>query len=512
MPYLLGIDIGTYSSKGVLTTDLGEVVANKTVEHGLNMPHPGYAEHDAERVWWHDFTSICHYLLSETGIHPQEILGVGVSSIAPAIVPLNAAGQPLRPAILYGIDTRASAEIRELEEKLGTAVIRERTGGSLSSQSAVPKILWIRRNEPEVWAETKHILGGHGYVVFRLTGEHTLDVYDATGYAPFFNLQTCRWDDLFEEYIAPRDMLPRLTWSCGVAGTVTSEAALQTGLAVGTPVITGAADAAAEAVSAGLSSPGDMMVMYGSSIFFILRTDSLRLSTTFWGCPFLEPRTYVIAGGMSTAGSLTRWFRDEFAPLEAAAEREGGKNAYEALAHLAASSPPGANGLVALPYFAGERTPLHDPDAKGMLAGLTLRHTRADVYRALLESVGYGIRHNLQVMREEGIMAERVLAVGGGTLNREWMQIVSDIADIEQHIPEQQVGAAYGDAFLAGVGVGLFNSVGEIAKWVRVTDAIRPDASRHRMYSDYYEIYRGLYVNNQDGMRQLGRIETNRVS
>ena len=229
-----------------------------------------------------------------------------------------------------------------------------------------------------------------------------------------------------------------------------------TGLAAGTPVITGTADAAAEAISAGLANPGDLMVMYGSSIFFILKTDRLYNSPHFWGTRFLEPDTYAVAGGMSTAGSLTRWFRDNFAAGEVAAESAGGENAYAALAELAAASPPGARGLVALPYFAGERTPIFDPDAKGLLVGLTLSHTRGDVYRALLESVGYGIRHNLDAMRAEGMAPARILAVGGGTLNRAWMQMVSDIAGIEQHIPAQQIGAAYGDAFLAGVGIGMF--------------------------------------------------------
>jgi xylulokinase len=196
---------------------------------------------------------------------------------------------------------------------------------------------------------------------------------------------------------------------------------------------------------------------------------------------------------MSTAGSLTRWFRDVLGQPEVAGEAAGGPNAYAALAELAASAPPGANGLLMLPYFAGERTPLHDPDARGVIAGLTLGTTRADLYRALLEAVGYGIRHNIDAMRAEGITAQRILAVGGGTQNPLWMQMVSSSAGVEQHIPRQQIGAAYGDAMLAAVGVGVFPSTAAAAKWVESERVVRPDETMRAVYEQYYPHYRALY-------------------
>jgi xylulokinase len=246
-----------------------------------------------------------------------------------------------------------------------------------------------------------------------------------------------------------------------------------------------------------------MMVMYGSSTFFILRTRQLRTSPNFWCAPFLERGTYVLTGGMSTSGSLTRWFRDQFAPQEMEREKSGGQNAFKALANLAAESRIGANGIVMLPYFAGERTPILDPDARGTIFGLSLNHTRADVYRALLESVGFGIRHNIDRMREEGVTPDRVLAVGGGTRNALWMQIVSDIAGIEQHIPEQRFGAAYGDAFLAGVGIGLFSGTDEVSRWVRTGAVVQPNPEAGRAYDDYYEIYRDLYEATAPLMKRL---------
>jgi len=504
--YLMGIDIGTYSSKGVLVATDGTVVASYVVPHTIDMPHPGWVEQDADGVWWHDCVTICRQLLAQSDIDNGQVAALGISSTSPCVLPIDSGGRPLRPGILYGIDTRATGEIAELEAELGAEVLSERYGAKLSSQSTAPKILWLRKHEPAVWAKTHLLLGGAGYLVYCLTGEAVLDIYDAGAYAPLFDMQACAWNPTMAERLAPLERLPRLTWTCEIAGRVTADASALTGLAAGTPVITGTADAAAEALSAGLANPGDLMVMYGSSIFFILKTDRLYNSRQFWGTRFLEPHTYAVAGGMSTAGSLTRWFRDNFAPREVAAESAGEANAYHALAELAAASPPGANGLVALPYFAGERTPIFDPDAKGLLIGLTLSHTRGDVYRALLESVGYGIRHNLDAMRAEGMSPARILAVGGGTLNRAWMQMVSDIAGIEQHIPAQQIGAAYGDAFLAGIGIGLFESTRDAGRWVQMQEVVRPAASRHALYSQYYEVYRALYRETAGSMHQLGKL------
>ena len=376
---LLGVDIGTFSSKGVLVRDDGQVAAQRIVEHSLDITGPGRAEHDPEKVWWHDFLLLCSDLLHASGIDARAIAAVGISTISPAVVVVDSAGRALRPAILYGIDTRATREIAELERL---------TGARLSSPSAAPKVMWIRRNEPEVWARTRAVLNGSGYLNLRLTGERTIDIYDASIFAPFFDTSALGWSGEIAPLVAPVEMMPRPTWTSEIAGRVTSEAARETGLAPGTPVITGTADAAAEAVSAGLASPGDMMVMYGSSTFFILRTEALATPRGFWGSRFLERDSYVVAGGTATAGSLTRWFRDNFGAAELAAERAGRTGAYAALADLASASPPGARGLVALPYFSGERTPINDPDAKGAIFGLTLSHGRADVYRALLESVG----------------------------------------------------------------------------------------------------------------------------
>jgi len=502
--YLLGLDIGTYSSKGLLVREDGEVVASKVGEHPLEIPRPGWVEHDAETTWWNDFLSITHSLLQSGNTDGRQIAGIGFSAISPAVLPIDREGKPLRKAILYGIDTRASEEALELQQVIDRDPILCRSGVRLSSQSASPKVLWIRRHEPELWARTHLVVNGTGFLLYRLTGQATLDVYDSVSFAPFVDSDNCCWTADTAKYVAPPEKLPRLTWTCDIAGRVTAEGARLSGLAAGTPIITGTADAAAEATSAGLANDGDMMMMYGSSIFFILRTSHLYQTPHFWCAPFLEKGTYVLTGGMSTAGSLTKWFRDLFAPLEVKAEKAGGENAYTALARLAATSPAGANGLIMLPYFSGERTPILDPEAKGLIFGLGLNHTRADVYRALLESVGFGIRHNLEVMKDDGVQPKRILAVGGGTSNPLWLQIVSDIADIEQHVIQQRSGASYGDAFLAGVGVGLFAGTAEATRWAKVERVVRPQPEVRSLYDERYRIFRGLYTSTAPLMNRLG--------
>jgi xylulokinase len=237
-----------------------------------------------------------------------------------------------------------------------------------------------------------------------------------------------------------------------------------------------------------------------------LKTDRLVPTDHYWALNWLEPGTFAFVGGMATVGSLTRWFRDKLAPLELAEQKAHGRNAYAAMADLLGNSPPGANGLVALPYFEGERTPIYDPNARGVLFGLTLKHSRADMYRALLESVGFGIRHNVDGMHAASIYPKRILAVGGGTRNLAWMQMISDIANIEMAIPGQQIGSSYGDAFLAGVGTGLFSNLGEIRKWVKYTHYITPNPEATAGYLPLYRIYRGLYDQTRGLMSDLSAL------
>lgn len=506
--YLLGVDIGTYSSTGVLVeADSGMTVAEHVIEHSLELPHPGWAEHDADGVWWDEFVSICHVLLADSGVKSDQVKCVGTSGLGACVLPIDAAGKPLRKAILYGIDTRALPEIEELERVFTPEKIFQISGMHLSAQSTGPKILWIKNHEPQVHHKTRYFLTSQGYLVYRLTGKATLDILTAADYTPMFNTRLNSWHPETTPYITSVDKLPFPTWSCNIAGGVTETAARETGLAEGTPVIVGTTDGGAEAISAGVSRVGDLMIMFGSSSYFILLTEQLMPSKKLWAIGWLDSSAYTLQGGTATSGSITRWFRDQLAPIEREAQAAGGEPAYAAMSRLLEQSPPGAHGLLALPYFEGERTPIYDSQAKGMLFGLTLSHTRADIYRALLEGVAFSIRNMISVMLAEGAAPRRIIGVAGGTKNRAWMQMVCDVANIQMDILEQENGAAYGDAFMAGVGVDIYRDLKDNANWVRKISTLTPNLQQHQRYAPYYDIFNRLYVQNKGLMHELDTLQ-----
>jgi xylulokinase len=503
---LLGIDIGTYSSKGVLCTPEGDVVASHVVEHGISLPRPGWVEQDADAIWWNDTVAICRALITDA--HPaEEIAGVAVSAIGPCMLPVDEQGTPLRPGVLYGIDTRAHREIEWLNNELGEGPVFELGGMALTSQAVGPKILWLKNNEPEVYAKTHKILTASSYLIHKLTGEYVIDKHTGAHSNPLIDIDKIEYDDRFAEPIIGLDRMPDLKWSTEIAGVLTGVAAEETGLVPGTPVTAGAVDAAAEALSVGVAEPGDLMVMYGTTLFFILVTDRPVPDERMWSTGYVLPGTYDIAGGMATSGAITRWFRDEFGGVEVAAEEQGGPNAYAAMARAAEKIPAGSDGLICLPYFSGERTPIQDPDARGVFAGLTLSHTRAHLFRAILEGTAYGVRHNLETFADMGAPPKRLVSVGGGANNRLWLQIVTDVTGEPQVVPERTVGASYGDAMLAALATGLVPDVETLLKqWVKVAEILEPDTERHARYNEYYRVYRDLYENAKGELHALARL------
>lgn len=503
---LIGIDIGTSSAKGVLCEPNGNVLAKAEAGHTLSVPKPGWAEQDADEIWWSGFVRVCRELLSGSW-RGRDVAAVGVSGIGPCVLPVDERGRPLRPGILYGIDTRATSQINALARSPGFDPIFALSGQIPTTQSAGPKIRWIRENEPEVYARTHKVLSAPSYLIHRLTGEFVMSRHEASYFTPLIDLQRLEFDDRYAEAIAPVELMPRLAWSTEIAGVVTQSAADETGLVAGTPVNAGAIDAAAEALSVGVTEPGDLMLMYGSTCFFILATDGPRPHPLVWATGYLTPGSYSIGAGMATSGLLTKWFRDEFAAEERQGEAAGGPNAYAALADLAAGIRPGSDGLVALPYFSGERTPINDPDARGVIAGLTLQHSRGHLYRALLEGIAYGARHNLESFADIGAAVNRIVAVGGGVNNALWPQIVSDVTGRSQIIPDVKIGAAYGDAFLAGIASGVVPSLDLLREgWVRSAGTIVPDPDRTATYAEYYAVYRALYPAARDSLHRLAEL------
>jgi xylulokinase len=489
----IGVDLGTGSAKAAAVDIEGRILSSAAIPHEMNSPQPGWFEQDADGIWWEETAALCRMIvrdLKEQGIDSSAIKAMSVSTTAPCVLPVDGKGTPLRAGIMYGIDTRASAQITEIERNIGKDTIFSKTAQHLSSQSGTPKILWIREKEPRVWERTKKILTASGYLVYRLTGRYTVDTYDAIAYAPLFNIRTRRWDSTCESELFSLDLLPEILWTTETAGTITDIAAEQTSLPQGIPVLTGTADAAAEAVSVGLSAPGDMMMMYGSSNFFIMQTRELKPIPQFWASNFLIPGTTVVTGGMATVGSLFSWFNQTFPG-----------RSFRDWEELARASKPGANGITILPYFAGERTPLFDAHAKGVFFGMQLTTTAGDIYQALQEAIGYGIRHNLETLKGAGEQAERIIAIGGVSSSEMSMQIISDAAGCVQQIPSQTAGASYGDAFLAAYGSGWIDSLHDISSWVGIVKEYRPNPDHAAVYENGYQRYRELYERTKHLMR-----------
>jgi len=484
MHYTLGIDIGTYETKGVLVDGSGHVHAQAARAHKMLVPEPGWAEHRPEEDWWGDFVYVCQTLLKESGVDPVAIKAVACSAIGPCMLPVDQNGSPLMNGVLYGVDGRAEAQVQELTERIGESVIVERCGNALTSQSVGPKILWLKRLRPQIYANTAHILTSTSFLVQRLTGEVVIDHYTAANFAPLYDVARQDWVDDLASDIIPLEKLPRLLWSNEIAGEITKAAAMDTGLAMGTPVTTGTIDAAAEALSVGMERAGDMMMMYGSTIFIILRTINRVADPRLWYAPWLFKGEHASMAGLATSGTLTHWFRDQFA------KDLNPENAFAALALEASASPPGANGLLMLPYFSGERTPIHDVHAKGTIFGLNLTHTRGDIYRALIEGIAHGTRHVTDTFNDVGQSPTRLLAVGGGTKNALWLQATSDITGLDQIVCKQTIGACYGDAFLAALAVGLVCR-SDISTWNPATDTIQ--AESNPMYDQCHTLFLQLY-------------------
>ena len=473
---LIGVDFGTGSSKGVLVRQDGTVIGQHVVEHRTSNPRPGFFEHDAETVWWADFKAILGELLAKAD---GPIVGVCTSGIGPCQLPADADGKPLRPAILYGVDTRAYKEVAELTEKYGNDAILEKCGNLITSQSQGPKWLWLVRNEPQVFEKTRYWFMAHTYAAFRMTGEYVLDHTAASMCEPMYSPTTRDWIPEWCEDVAPSLPLPRLMYANEVAGHITAQGARDTGLPEGIPVAVGTLDAFSEAISVGATAPGQVMIMYGSTIVVSLITDHAVAHPALWSCTGSYEGTFLLAGGLSASGALTAWLRDITGGVE-----------FAVLTEEAEDVPAGSNGLLALPYFAGERTPISDPHARGVIAGLTLGTTRGELYRALLEATAYGTRHLLESNAEAGAVGEHYIAVGGGTKGGVWTQVLSDICNIDQDLPKFAIGAAYGDALLAAQAAGLAD---ESTKWAQISATVKPNSDNKKVYDDLYARYRELY-------------------
>lgn len=500
--YFLGVDIGTYESKGVIVDEKCQVTALHVERHGLENPRKNYFEHDAEKVWWGDFCKITHALLEKSGLKNSDIAAVGASTLGADLVPVDENCVPLCKAILYGIDARAEKEIAYLNAKYGEEKVLEFNGRPLCSNDVPPKILWLKNNEPEIHERAYKLLTGSSFITAKLTGEYVIDRFLAYGaFTPLYDIRDGSVNMEYCQEFCRADQLARVCDTTDVVGAVTKRAAGETGLMEGTPVIAGADDSGAEAISTGILEKGDMMIQIGSSIYLIGLCDKIIKDTRIWSGGFIIPGVCSVQGGTNNAGTLTRWYRDHIFFDLAQKEQEGGENAYAAMLEGLEEIPPGSEGLITLPYFAGERTPVNNPKARGVLFGMTLGHTRKHMYRSALEAVGYSLAEHFAIFEENHVKIRHIYAVGGGTKAPLWMQIISDILGMEILTANVTVGAAFGDAVMAAIGVGHFKSFSQLRPYIESGKRYLPNMENHEKYKPYVKIFRELYERNKDLMR-----------
>lgn len=486
---VIGIDIGTTNTKGVLASTTGELIAVASREATLYSPEPTWAEGDAQQ-WWANSKSIVSELM--VAADDYRVRALGVSGMVPTLIPLDASGTPLRRSIQQN-DARASAQIAEMEHRFGQDRFFERTGGSINQQVLAPKLRWLAEHEPGVLERAEVFCGSYDYIAYRLTGQLFAE-HNWALESGLLDIATNAWsDELLVLGGINATRVPSVRASHEIVGEVSRSAAVETGLPAGTPVIAGVADHVASAFAAGASGAGDLLLKYGGAGDILYSLGSLKTDPRLFIDHHVVPGLYYLNGCMATSGSLVKWFAANFCSADEAAARQAGQPLYAYLDQQAAALPPGSDGLVLLPYFLGEKTPLHDTFARGTVVGLGLNHGRHHLFRAVLEGVAYGFRHHVDVLQELSLEPARILASDGGAASDLWLQITADVIGR----PVQRVighpGSSLGAAFVAGKAVGLFDDWSEVGKYISLSEPFEPRDAARAAYDEYYALYRETY-------------------
>ncbi len=494
--YFIGIDVSTTASKAVVIDEHGDVVATQDYPHQLSTPKPLWSEQDPED-WWQATSASLRDVLKQ--VSAGDVAAVGLTGQMHGLTPMGENGEIVRPAILWN-DQRSGDQCAEITGKIGEKVLYQRIGSILLPGFTAPKIRWMKQNEPENFAKLKHVLLPKDYVRYRLSGAYVADVADGSGFG-LMDIATRTWsDDMLDAFEIPREWLPELVESQDVSAHVSEEAASATGLKAGTPIVGGAGDQPAGGVGSGIvqdgmvsMSIGTSGVAYASNKVYSPEPDG-RLHT-FCGP---VPGEYFHMGVMLSAAGGLRWFHDEIA---------GGRG-YDEINALVAEVPIGARGLLFAPYLTGERNPHPDPLARGAFVGFTLRHGIAEMARAVMEGVAFGMRDQLELLRAQGIDPADSVVSGGAAKSPVWRQMITDIMGIPLYTVNTTEGAAFGAAILAAVGAGAYPDVPTAtAAMVRKVDQTDPNPDAVKQYEELYPAYRELYPALKGSFHALAAFE-----
>lgn len=484
MSHLLGIDIGTSGTKVILAGENGQIVASAFAGYPLVQPQPGWAEQDPE-LWWQATVAGIREIWAKSGLDGNQVDAIGLSGQMHGAVLLDEDYHILRPAILW-CDQRTGEECAWITETIGTEKLFAWTGNPALPGFTAPKLLWVRRHEPDVFGRIKHVLLPKDYIRFRLTGEMATEVSDASGTLLFNVARRCWSDEMMSALDIREAWLPRVYESTEISGSITNSASSLTGLRTGTPVVGGGGDQAAGAIGAGIVESGLLSVALGTSGVVFAATDEARILSGSGLHAFCHavPSQWHLMGVMLAAGASLQWLRNIMDP----------GISYDVMTERAAGVKAGCEGLLYLPYLLGERTPHPDPFARGAFIGLTMRHETGHLARAVMEGVAFGLRDSLELMKELGVPAQEVRVSGGGARSALWRQILADIFEIPVTMVNSSEGPAFGAALLAGTGVGIFSSVEEACrKTIKVVSRQEPNLPMREVYDQGYALYKSLY-------------------
>ncbi len=514
MDTLLGVDIGTTGAKAALfAADDGRTIASAFESYPLYHPAPGWAEQDPEDWWQATCTAIqaCLAKASAAGIRPEQVRGLGLSGQMHGLVLLDEQDRVLRPCIIWA-DQRSAAECDWITQTVGAQRLITLTSNPALTGFTAPKAMWVHFHEPEIFARAAHLLTPKDYIRYRLTGMLAMEITDAAG-TLFLDVRQGTWStELLASLGLNPALLPPVRQSIDVCGEITSSAAALTGLPAGTPVAGGGADNACGAVGSGVVKPGLVLLSLGTSGVVLAHASEPRVDHT-GPVPRAHTFNHSVPGAWylmavtQSAGLSFRWTRDHLGLPEMALEHWGAGDAYELLAAQAVWAPPGCEGLLFLPYLQGERAPHLDPAARGGWIGLTARHDRRYLIRAVLEGVAYSLRDCFAIIREQGLPIEQVRITGGGARSPLWRQILADVLDIELATTQAQEGPSFGAALLAGVAAGVYSSVESACEaTVHLGTRTPPNEASVHIYQQYYPVYQELYPALKASFARLGAI------
>jgi xylulokinase len=492
--YILAHDVGTGGNKAVLCDLRGQVLFSEYMPYGISYPHPEWVEQDPDELW-RAVASTSQLVIQKAGIDPAAIIGVGISAQMWNTLPVNEHVQPLS-SMLSWLDLRSVKQADRVGQGELAQLIYQHTGNIPTAKDSIPKILWLKEEMPRVWEKTAYLLDCKEYILFKLTGKVAIDWVGASVYF-LFDPHSKQWSsEVCQRLGIPIEKLPPAYPCTDIIGEITPQAAQETGLLAGTPVVICAGDVAVAQSGAGANQEGKVHLCIGTATWIGVSTSTFRNDPVkpFWGLNHINPQKFIIAGEMETGGGALMWFRDALCAAETRQAKSEGKSSYQILGELAETTPPGSDRLIFLPWLSGERAPVLDHYARGGFIGMSMSHTKGHLVRAVMEGVAYHLRWICESMEKVGFEINAFNAIGGGCNSSLWVQIISDVTGRPVHVVKNHLEAgAAGAALAVAVGLGIYPSMDDVDALVEIGSSVQPQTANWKRYDALYQEYRNLY-------------------